>query len=79
MPTYKYRCVECENEFDEHRPIDEHDYPTKEPCSHCNGEIRKVIGLPGVSYGHTKRPPETFRKRMEEIKEAHPLHNIPEY
>jgi len=40
MPTYQYRCVKCENEFEEFQKI------TDDPivsCPKCNGKVRRII------------------------------------
>ena len=40
MPTYNYKCNDCEYEFSEFQKMS--DSPI-EDCSHCEGEVRRII------------------------------------
>jgi putative FmdB family regulatory protein len=40
MPTYDYKCLECENIFEEFQKIT--DEPLKE-CPKCGGGVRRLI------------------------------------
>lgn len=40
MPTYNYKCRNCEHEFEKIQKIK--DEPLKE-CPECNGELYKVL------------------------------------
>ncbi len=41
MPTYDYRCLECETEFEKFQGITED--PIKE-CPECTGKVKRLIG-----------------------------------
>lgn len=41
MPTYDYRCLECEIEFEKFQGITED--PIEE-CPECNGKVKRLIG-----------------------------------
>ena len=44
MPTYDYKCLECENKFEMFQPI------TADPiknCPKCGGKVKRLIG-PGA-------------------------------
>ena len=41
MPTYDYRCLECETEFEKFQGITEE--PIEE-CPECNGKVKRLIG-----------------------------------
>ena len=47
MPTYQYKCRECEHRFDVTQKITED--PLKE-CPECSGEIRRVLFPAGVVF-----------------------------
>ena len=47
MPTYSYRCTECDNAFDIHQAFTD-DSLTE--CPVCGGRLRKVFGTVGVSF-----------------------------
>ncbi|GAB3137316.1 FmdB family zinc ribbon protein [Marisediminicola antarctica] len=47
MPTYSYRCTECENAFDIQQAFTD-DSLTQ--CPACNGRLRKVFSAIGVSF-----------------------------
>lgn len=45
MPTYTYKCSECEYEKDRIMKLSEYDVPCNEPCPECGAEksiFRKV-------------------------------------
>ena len=41
MPTYDYRCLECETQFEKFQGITEQ--PIEE-CPECNGKVKRLIG-----------------------------------
>lgn len=47
MPTYSYRCTECENAFDIQQSFTE-DALTE--CPSCGGKIRKLFNAVGVTF-----------------------------
>jgi putative FmdB family regulatory protein len=47
MPTYEYRCKDCENELEAVQGF--HDEPLTE-CPSCGGTLRKKFGSVGISF-----------------------------
>ena len=47
MPTYAYRCSECEHAFDIYQQFSD-DALTE--CPECDGVLRKVFGSLGVTF-----------------------------
>ena len=47
MPTYSYKCKNCEHSFDVQQSFSD-DSLTK--CPECGGELRKVFGQVGVTF-----------------------------
>jgi putative FmdB family regulatory protein len=75
MPRYVYGCKACDQEFEADYLIDDRNVPTKTPCEHCGGEIYLTIS--STSIGDPiklgiRKPDETFRDRLREIKKNHP-------
>ena len=76
MPTYEYKCKNCELVFEEMHKIAERNIPIEKPCPQCGGEIQMNFCAVGfvdpMRIGVTKRP-EWFKDRLREIKKKHPL------
>jgi len=47
MPTYRYRCSDCGNEFDQYQKFTDEPLTT---CPSCDGRIRRVIQPVGVVF-----------------------------
>jgi len=47
MPTYKYRCKECDHEFEVRQRMS--DEPITE-CPVCGSEVRRVVGSVGIVF-----------------------------
>ena len=47
MPTYSYKCKNCEHAFNVQQSITD-EALTK--CPECGGELRKVFGQVGVTF-----------------------------
>lgn len=47
MPTYSYRCTECDNAFDIHQAFTD---DTLTVCPTCGGKLRKVFSPVGVTF-----------------------------
>ena len=47
MPTYSYRCTECDNAFDIHQAFTD---KTLTECPVCGGKLRKVFSPVGVTF-----------------------------
>ncbi|RFA09929.1 FmdB family transcriptional regulator [Subtercola boreus] len=47
MPTYSYRCTECDNAFDIQQAFTDDSLTV---CPVCGGKLRKVFGAVGVTF-----------------------------
>ena len=47
MPTYSYRCSECDNAFDIQQAFTDSSLTV---CPVCGGKLRKVFGVIGVTF-----------------------------
>lgn len=47
MPTYSYRCTECDTAFDIHQSFTD---SSLTECPTCNGKLRKVFASIGVTF-----------------------------
>ena len=47
MPTYSYRCTECDTAFDIHQAFTDN---TLTQCPTCAGKLRKVFSSIGVTF-----------------------------
>ena len=47
MPTYSYRCTECDSAFDIQQAFTDDSLTV---CPHCGGVLRKVFSPVGVSF-----------------------------
>jgi putative FmdB family regulatory protein len=47
MPTYSYRCAECDHAFDIHQAFTDDNLTI---CPNCGGKLRKVFSPVGVSF-----------------------------
>ena len=47
MPTYSYRCTECDTAFDIHQAFSD---DTLSECPTCGGKLRKVFSSIGVTF-----------------------------
>lgn len=47
MPIYNYRCNECKEETEVKQRITEDPLTT---CDKCYGELKRVIGSPGIVF-----------------------------
>jgi len=47
LPTYSYRCTECENAFDIQQSFTD---DTLTDCPVCGGKLRKVFSPVGVTF-----------------------------
>ena len=41
MPTYQYRCLDCDHEFEIVQKMSD---DTLKECSECNGKLKRLIG-----------------------------------
>jgi putative FmdB family regulatory protein len=47
MPTYEYKCTQCDHQFDVFQSMT--DEPVK-TCEKCGGEVRKLFGTAGIIF-----------------------------
>ena len=47
MPTYSYRCTECDNAFDVQQSFTDDALTV---CDRCGGALRKVFGAVGIAF-----------------------------
>lgn len=47
MPTYAYRCTECDEAFDIYQRFDEDSLTT---CPRCGGKLRKIFTPTGIQF-----------------------------
>ena len=47
MPTYSYRCTECDNAFDIHQAFTDDSLTV---CEVCGGKLRKLFNTIGVTF-----------------------------
>jgi putative FmdB family regulatory protein len=47
MPTYSYRCTECETAFDIHQEFTDDSLTV---CPNCGGKLRKLFSAVGVTF-----------------------------
>lgn len=47
MPTYSYRCTECDNAFDIHQAFTDDALTV---CEVCGGRLRKLFNTIGVTF-----------------------------
>jgi putative FmdB family regulatory protein len=47
MPTYSYRCTECDNAFDIHQAFTD---DALSVCEVCGGRLRKLFNTIGVTF-----------------------------
>ena len=87
MPTYDYKCVKCEHEFEEMLSISRRTEPTEVPCERqlhraapiCGGEIKMKAVAPGIGDPlklGLKKPDGRYVEKLKEIKKNHPLGTV---
>ena len=47
MPTYEYRCKQCEHDFEVQQSFSD---PALTECPNCGGPLRKVFGNVGITF-----------------------------
>ncbi len=69
MPTYTYKCIECEHTFDEFHSMSE----TVEKCIQCSAPVKRVLSKPfrlkkNKNFG--KKPPGSVVKQyIKDVKQ----------
>lgn len=52
MPIYTYKCEDCGQRED--RVVSVKNRDVKRPCAICDGEVNRVIAVPGYVWGPTR-------------------------
>ena len=84
MPTYLYKCSDCEHNFEESYRISDRNIPVDKTCGVCGrGIIAIVPQVPSVMYTLRDSPrrhtSDGFKDRMKEIQRNHPGGNLGDY
>ena len=69
MPTYQFKCTECQSIVDKILSISERDKPLSTPCTECGGQLSKVVGSPKIVSGvrTTDKRPDGWRDVLKNI------------
>ncbi|RKU12126.1 FmdB family transcriptional regulator [Candidatus Poribacteria bacterium] len=73
MPTYEYKCLECDIQFEKFQGITA---PPLEECPECNGKVKRLIGagagliFKGSGFYTTDYRSEGYKKSAEKDKNA---------
>ena len=80
MPTYQYKCSECENSFEEIYRITDREIPVDKVCGVCGRgkiqlipQIPSMISMRGSWRQHTS---DGWKDRMKEIARNNPGHSL---
>ena len=76
MPTYQYKCNECENEFEEIHRIADREVPVDTLCEICGqGNMKLIPQLPSMVSmrdGWRRHTDEGGKDTLREIKKNNP-------
>lgn len=73
MPTYDYKCLECDIQFEKFQGITA---PPLEECPECNGKVKRLIGagagliFKGSGFYTTDYRSDGYKKSAEKDKKA---------
>jgi putative FmdB family regulatory protein len=73
MPTYEYRCFECEKHFEKFQSISE---PSLSECVYCGGRVERLISggsgllFRGSGFHITDYRSASYKKEASKEKEA---------
>ncbi|CAL9981978.1 hypothetical protein VPHK469_0071 [Vibrio phage K469] len=73
MPNYRYKCGECEHDFNIKLHIKDRKQPEQFPCPSCDAEaVKMVMAAPKVVSGvtTTDKIPQGFKDVMSNIKKT---------
>lgn len=80
MPTYQYKCSECENSFEEIYRVADRNIPVGSVCSKCGtGEISlyparmSIVSMQGSWRSHTS---DGWKDRLKEISRNNPGNSL---
>jgi putative FmdB family regulatory protein len=75
MPTYEYKCLECEKVFEEFQLITE---PPVAVCKYCGGEVKRLISggsgllFKGTGFYITDYRSDSYKKEASKDKPVTP-------
>ena len=47
MPTYEYKCLECDDRFERFQRMTD---PAVSDCPSCGGQVRKLLHPPAIAF-----------------------------
>ena len=75
MPTYLYKCSECDAKFEEVHRIAERELPLQASCESCSGSLQIVPQLPTMITmrdSWQRHTSDGWKDRLKEIKRTNP-------
>ena len=86
MPTYQYKCKNCDFEFEDTFKIDDRNIPIENPqkygsCNHENGEdgtpcelqiVPQFLSVVSMRDGWRRHTSDGWKDRLKEIKRQNP-------
>ena len=78
MPTYAYKCDNCDVEFERSLSVSDRNVPTEQQCPRgCEQEsVRQLFRQINLLYGFTKKTPDSFRQIIGQIDKQNPDNNL---
>jgi len=82
MPTYTYKCKECEHDFTKICKIADRKRPLEEPCPACQAEgsvDQTILSAPGLNAeigGSLKKAGSGWGEVLSKVKDTHKINNI---
>ncbi len=74
MPSYDYKCVKCQHQFEEFRSISDRDAPCGLPCPSCSQShvVRDWLSAPAAAVDMTLTPGADFKEVMKKVSRGVP-------
>ena len=90
MPTYQYKCKNCDFEFEDTFKIDDRNIPIENPqkygsCNHENGEdgtpcdiqiVPQLLSSVSIRDSFRRHTSDGWKDRLKEIKRQNPGSNL---
>ena len=81
MPTYEYRCSDCDHEFEKQLKMAENKLPESQPCPACSQpKIKQFVSQmnlgDSVRLGVSKVPSDFNKFVLDRIRTGHPRHTM---
>lgn len=68
MPTYNYKCTDCDNEFEKYEKIPDRDASTTLPCEMCGGVVIRPPAIGGFGFDDVPKLSGDFKNLLQNIK-----------